>query len=135
MEREGKQEEKDVECLEGNQAAQWVGKIRCALFGHALDLWPTLMRITILGGGLTGLSAAFNLSRRFPSSHITLLEQETRLGGWVRSERVSVHHGRPESATVLLEAGPRTLRPNAKSVLELVRLHLPFRSSRVRVSC
>jgi len=75
-------------------------------------------RIAVLGGGLTGLSTVFHLSRRFPTSQITLVEKEQTLGGWVRSERVEI----PEAeASVLLEGGPRTLRPNAKSVLELVR--------------
>jgi len=74
--------------------------------------------IAILGGGLTGLSSAFHLSRKFPAAQIYLLEQKKRLGGWVQSERVQL----PQiHASVLLEGGPRTLRPNGKSVLELVR--------------
>ena len=74
-------------------------------------------RIAVLGGGLTGLSSAFHLSRRFPETNIVLLERQRRLGGWVRSERVDL----PQvGASVLLEAGPRTLRPNSKAVLELV---------------
>jgi len=73
--------------------------------------------IAILGGGLSGLSSAFHLSRRFPSAQILLLEKENRLGSWVQSDRVQV----PQiPATVVLERGPRTLRPNGKSVLELV---------------
>ena len=75
--------------------------------------------IAILGGGLTGLSSAYHLSRRFPTSKIILLERQARLGGWVRSNRIEL----PQiGASVLLEAGPRTLRPNGKSVLELVCL-------------
>lgn len=76
--------------------------------------------VVILGGGLTGLSAAFHLSRTLPHAHLTLLEKSPRLGGWVRSERVPVHDEHVHTASVVLEAGPRTLRPNAKSVLELV---------------
>ena len=72
--------------------------------------------IAVLGGGLSGLSSAFHLSRRFPTAKVTLIEKQTRLGGWVRSQRVNVK----ENASILLEAGPRTLRPNSKSVLELV---------------
>ncbi|KAH9478720.1 Protoporphyrinogen oxidase [Psilocybe cubensis] len=72
--------------------------------------------IAVLGGGLTGLSSAIHLARRFPTSKITLLEKQGRLGGWVRSERVDL----PQiGASVLLEGGPRSLRPNGKSVLEL----------------
>lgn len=71
--------------------------------------------IAVLGGGLTGLSAAFHLARRFPTTPIALINRDARFGGWVRSERVKVN-----GAEVLLEAGPRTLRPTAPSVLELV---------------
>ena len=77
--------------------------------------------ITILGAGLTGLSSALHLSRRFPSSHITLLEKQTRLGGWVRSERIPLSPNSDDiTGSVIIEAGPRTLRPNSKSLLELV---------------
>ncbi|KIM91285.1 hypothetical protein PILCRDRAFT_762586 [Piloderma croceum F 1598] len=86
--------------------------------------------IAILGGGLTGLSSAYHLSRKFPSSLITLLEKQPRFGGWVRSERVQVKDERGNMASVVLEAGPRTLRPNAKSVLELINL-LELKSSLV----
>jgi protoporphyrinogen/coproporphyrinogen III oxidase len=72
--------------------------------------------IAILGGGLTGLTSAFYLSRRFPLARVTLIEKSNRLGGWVQSERVRLS---PES-TVLLESGPRTIRPNGKGLLELV---------------
>ncbi|KAF8905195.1 hypothetical protein CPB84DRAFT_1771826 [Gymnopilus junonius] len=74
-------------------------------------------RIAVLGSGLTGLSSAFHLSRKFPKAQIVLLEKEARLGGWVRSERVEL----PQiGSSVLLEAGPRTLRPNSMAVLELL---------------
>ncbi|KAJ4473149.1 hypothetical protein J3R30DRAFT_3296554 [Lentinula aciculospora] len=79
-------------------------------------------RIVVLGGGLTGLSSAFHLSRRFPEALITLIEKSPRLGGWIFSERVQVHDGDSHTAEILLESGPRTLRPNAKSVLELIHL-------------
>ncbi|EPT02148.1 hypothetical protein FOMPIDRAFT_1144080 [Fomitopsis schrenkii] len=82
--------------------------------------------VAILGGGLTGLSSAFHLARRFPKARISLLEKQNRLGGWVRSERVDVTvpsaEGAPQSAHVRLEGGPRTLRPNGLAVLELVNL-------------
>ncbi|KAH9936033.1 hypothetical protein B0H21DRAFT_780825 [Amylocystis lapponica] len=79
------------------------------------------MHVAILGGGLTGLSSAFHLARRFPRARITLLEKAPRLGGWVRSERVVVK-GSTGEASVLLEAGPRTLRPGALALLELINL-------------
>ncbi|KAJ7913896.1 hypothetical protein B0H13DRAFT_2232236 [Mycena leptocephala] len=76
--------------------------------------------IAILGGGLTGLSSAFHLSRRFPASTITIIDKQKRLGGWASSsERVQLPGGR---GSVLLEGGPRTLRPSANSLLELIHL-------------
>lgn len=74
----------------------------------------------ILGGGLTGLSAAYHLARRFPAVPITLLEASSHLGGWVNSETVRVTDAYGRRGNVVLEGGPRTLRPNARSVLELV---------------
>ena len=79
--------------------------------------------IAVVGGGITGLSAAFHLSRRFPprtGTRITLVESSPRLGGWVRSERVRIKDPNGREADVLLESGPRTLRPNSKAILELV---------------
>ncbi|KAG1753558.1 uncharacterized protein EDB91DRAFT_404013 [Suillus paluster] len=78
--------------------------------------------IAILGGGLTGLSAAFHLSRRFPTTQITLLNKDIHFGGWVHSRRTKITLKDGRETTVLLEAGPRTLRPNSKSILELINL-------------
>ncbi|KAI0302419.1 hypothetical protein B0F90DRAFT_1837216 [Multifurca ochricompacta] len=78
--------------------------------------------VVILGGGITGLSAAFHLARKHPTTQITLIEKSTRFGGWVRSERVEVCDNDGNRGSVLLEAGPRTIRPNSKSILELIHL-------------
>lgn len=74
--------------------------------------------IAVLGSGITGLSAAFHLSRRFPHAAITVIDKNPNSGGWVRSKR----HKLPKGGSVLLEAGPRSLRPNALSLLELINL-------------
>lgn len=79
-------------------------------------------QIAILGGGITGLSSAFHLSRRFPEAHITILEKAKKEGGWISSKHVRVQDEEGRQADICLEAGPRTLRPNAKGVLELVRI-------------
>ncbi|KAL1748076.1 hypothetical protein HDZ31DRAFT_30405 [Schizophyllum fasciatum] len=77
--------------------------------------------IAVLGGGLTGLSSAYHLSHRFPNALITLVERSSRVGGWAESERVFLKDPKDGSeASILIEGGPRTLRPTAKSVLELV---------------
>ncbi|CAG8624720.1 12414_t:CDS:2 [Racocetra fulgida] len=60
----------------------------------------------ILGGGISGLTAAWYLARNAPSSiKITLLEASDRFGGWIRSTRVGEER-------ILFEQGPRTLRPS-----------------------
>ncbi len=77
-------------------------------------------RIAVLGGGLTGLSAAFHLSRRFPDAAIRVFEKSSRVGGWVRSERVTLNNHRADTAQMTLETGPRTIRPKSMAILELV---------------
>ncbi|KAH8155131.1 uncharacterized protein LAJ45_00140 [Morchella importuna] len=60
----------------------------------------------VLGGGITGLSTAWYLTRFAPGVPITVYEQSERLGGWLRSKQVEY-----EGGTVLFEQGPRTIRP------------------------
>lgn len=61
----------------------------------------------VLGGGVTGLSAAYFLRSKYPQAKITIYEASKRLGGWVDSETVEVDGGK-----VLFEWGPRSLRPD-----------------------
>jgi protoporphyrinogen/coproporphyrinogen III oxidase len=64
-------------------------------------------RIVVVGGGITGLSAAEHITRIAPDAHVTLLEASRRLGGHIRSER---HDG------FVMEAGPDvilTMKPAA----------------------
>ncbi|KAG9124363.1 oxygen-dependent protoporphyrinogen oxidase [Ceratobasidium sp. 392] len=80
--------------------------------------------IGILGGGISGLSAAFHLSRRLGSNsnaRIVILEKTKRLGGWIKTENTTIHAGgKPHS--LVLEAGPRSLRPRSLEMLELIHL-------------
>jgi len=78
--------------------------------------------VVVLGGGITGLATAFHLSRRIPQAKITLVENQDRVGGWMRSERIELGSGKGH---MVLEAGPRTLRPRSQALLELVRPHFP----------
>jgi len=57
------------------------------------------MRVAIVGGGISGLGAAWFLSRQGHEVH--LYEASDRLGGWVYSERVGGY---------LFEHGPRSFR-------------------------
>ena len=75
--------------------------------------------IAILGGGITGLSAAHYLTRELPTAKITIYEASDRLGGWLLSKSVNVGNG-----NVVFESGPRTLRPHTPAgmvTVEMVR--------------
>ncbi|OMJ08748.1 Protoporphyrinogen oxidase [Smittium culicis] len=83
---------------------------------------------TVVGGGLSGLTAAYHLAQKLPAAGsslnepvaITLVESSNRLGGWVQSERKEIQNG----ISVLNEKGPRTLRLNgsreSKSILQII---------------
>lgn len=73
----------------------------------------------VIGGGITGLTTAFRLSRDPNCAKVTLYEQSNRLGGWLQSETINVDGGE-----VVFEYGPRTLRtasPSCLPLLDLVR--------------
>lgn len=71
------------------------------------------MRTVILGGGISGLSAAWFYHKKFPEHKIILLEKQKRLGGWIETK---VEEG------FSFERGPRTL-PYSRSpkILELIQ--------------
>lgn len=66
---------------------------------------PKARNVAVVGGGITGLAAAYNLATALPNARITLFEGRKKLGGWLESELVPVDDGE-----VLFEWGPRTLR-------------------------
>jgi oxygen-dependent protoporphyrinogen oxidase len=98
-----------------------------------------IKHITILGGGLTGLTTAYRLAqvlkrrsdiipknvnafgRLSPDARITLVEKSNRLGGWVHSRRRMIDIPNDaagpikeiagQSMEVILERGPRSIRP------------------------
>lgn len=61
--------------------------------------------IAVIGGGITGLTTAYCLSKR-DDIKVTIYEEQERLGGWIQSKHFDAPGGR-----VLFEQGPRTLRP------------------------
>lgn len=69
-----------------------------------------MKHIIILGGGITGLAAAFYLS---PYAQVTLIEKSARLGGWIRS----VRHG-----PFLFECGPRGFRSTGQEITHLMQI-------------
>lgn len=68
------------------------------------------MRVVVVGGGISGLSAAYRLKQA--GAEVTLVEGDTRAGGKVRSERVDGY---------LVEHGPNGFLDSRKPVLDLVR--------------
>ncbi|PWN47109.1 Protoporphyrinogen oxidase [Violaceomyces palustris] len=86
--------------------------------------------IAILGGGISGLSSAYHLSRSLDPSHyrIILVEAQQRLGGWVQSQRIPIpaslsDAGTPAIAkTALIEQGPRSIRPAGYSGMVMLDL-------------
>jgi oxygen-dependent protoporphyrinogen oxidase len=59
------------------------------------------LRIVLLGGGISGLSAAWYARQKYPHAHITLLEKSSRLGGCLQTV---------QEAGFLFERGPRTFQ-------------------------
>ena len=57
------------------------------------------MKAVVVGGGLTGLAAAYRLESLLPESEITLVERTKRLGGKLLTEKVNgfVIEGAPDS--------------------------------------
>lgn len=109
--------------------------------------------VTVLGAGLTGLTTAYRLSTRLPSTKITLIDSASRTGGWINSQShhltlpddvfsscsssslpSSSHPGKAtRSGDVVIESGPRSIRPRgspgAAGMLKLVRQSIPYSST------
>lgn len=69
--------------------------------------------IVILGSGISGLSAAWQLSQRAPESEITILEEKERAGGWIRSSSLE---------GFFFERGPRVFKAStSKALLDLIK--------------
>ncbi|CAG8899322.1 unnamed protein product [Penicillium egyptiacum] len=71
----------------------------------------------VLGGGITGLTAAWQLAQDPTCKHVKLFERTDRLGGGINSETVPVDGG-----NVVFEYGPRTLRSSLPGSLPLLYL-------------
>ena len=72
-------------------------------------------RVAILGGGISGLSAAFNLARCTTPVEVTVYEASSKVGGWMESTTTA--------GGGLFELGPRSLRTagaSARVAMEMV---------------
>lgn len=71
--------------------------------------------VAVLGGGISGLAAAYKLSQMHPTpKRIVLFEAANRLGGWIHSSR--------NEDGVVYEHGPRTLRPVGEAGITTLNL-------------
>jgi oxygen-dependent protoporphyrinogen oxidase len=68
--------------------------------------------VAVIGGGITGLAAAFYLRKLRPAARITLFEGGPRLGGNIRTERRD---------DFLIDAGPDSFMRAKPAALELCR--------------
>lgn len=74
------------------------------------------MRLTIIGGGIAGLSAAYYASQQHPEAEITLLEAGDRWGGKIATDRVPFDGGQ-----FVIEGGPDTFLATKPWAVQLCR--------------
>lgn len=67
-------------------------------------------RIIILGAGISGLSAAWYLSRSGQPLEITILEKNSRAGGWLHTDHTTGFHFEKGPRTFKADKCPATLR-------------------------
>lgn len=67
--------------------------------------------IAVLGGGLTGLTTAYYLTRFNPEAKITIYESQARVGGWIDTEKVQVTTLAGSDETISFERGARVVSP------------------------
>lgn len=80
--------------------------------GYATASSPNLPSdIAVLGGGLTGLTTAYYLTRFNPDAKITIYESQARVGGWIDTEQVEVTTLAGTDETISFERGARVVSP------------------------
>lgn len=67
--------------------------------------------IAVLGGGLTGLTTAYYLTRFNPDAKVTIYESQDRVGGWIDTEQVEVTTLAGTEETISFERGARVVSP------------------------
>ena len=74
------------------------------------------MKLTIVGGGIAGLSAAYYATRKLSNVQITLIESDSRWGGKISTDRANFDDGQ-----FIIEGGPDTFlatKPYATALCE-----------------
>ena len=74
-------------------------------------------RVVIVGGGITGLAAAWELQRQPGPVEVTLIESSDRLGGKIRTEHVVL----PDGSGLVVEGGPDAFLTSKPAAVELAR--------------
>jgi oxygen-dependent protoporphyrinogen oxidase len=77
----------------------------------------TAAHVAIIGGGITGLSAARYLQQKSPQIQYTVLEESERWGGKIRTEQVDGFGSEP----FIIEAGPDSFLTQKPWALELAK--------------
>lgn len=63
--------------------------------------------VGVIGGGISGLSFAYFLTKLRPDLSITIFEAKNKTGGWIDTVRL---HNKFNGTDIVFEKGPRTLR-------------------------
>jgi oxygen-dependent protoporphyrinogen oxidase len=83
-------------------------------------------RVSVIGGGISGLSFAYFLGKLRPDVKITIFEKENRVGGYINTCRASLESekitGIHSKNGLKMEKGPRTLRGVSSGTLIIVDL-------------
>ncbi|RPA83362.1 Protoporphyrinogen oxidase [Ascobolus immersus RN42] len=84
----------------------------------ALADYPIPRTVAILGGGITGMMAAFWIKFLQPEVFVSIYEKSDRLGGWIQTKTMDY-----EGQKILMETGPRTFRntPSNLNLIDMVR--------------
>ncbi|CAI5756877.1 unnamed protein product [Candida verbasci] len=71
-----------------------------------LSSLPKNSKVAVLGGGISGLTFTYFLSKLRPDLNFQIFEKSSRIGGWINSTKIITKN----DEEILLEKGPRTLR-------------------------
>jgi oxygen-dependent protoporphyrinogen oxidase len=93
--------------------------------------------IAVLGGGLTGLTTAWHLTRALPDAKITIYDKKARMGGWIDTAKVTAKTPDGTEGTVYFEHAARMIKPQSAAsgpipkwddllFFEMVRCPLPL---------
>ena len=93
---------------------------------QCLKQLATNSRVSVIGGGISGLSFAYFLGKLRPDVKVTVYEQQGRVGGYIQTSRANEQTQKQTGCVgeraLKMEKGPRTLRGVSPGTLILVDL-------------